>query len=244
MFRSFNKKQTRFTIRVTLFWIQSLIVFSLMIWFVQQSIFLFQDTQVLEQEQDTVREQITIAQTSQRISSEESARLLLTLEQIVPSTDDYFSIILALERFSQTTGLNIARYSVNLQDQNSRFSLNVSGALSEEDIGRFLDLYQYATGRLVTIDSITISNRSQQNIEFELSIYSGLVGQEQISIFNTISQNEIDEIDRIALELANGEDLRQTQRDLLVDIVETEEAVASIEAQLENTSESTPEARF
>lgn len=94
--------------------------------------------------------------------------------QLIPEVEDYFSIMVALEKISQQTGFVITGYAINLQQSNQKkLSLTVSGLGDNRSFLSFLHDYNYVGGRLITIDKIEFSTSVGGGSKLTLNFYSG-----------------------------------------------------------------------
>lgn len=94
--------------------------------------------------------------------------------QLVPEVEDYFTIMVALEKISQQTGFSITGYAINLkQSSQKKLSLTVSGIGDNRSFLTFLKDYNYVGGRLITIDKIEFSSTLGGGSKLTLNFYSG-----------------------------------------------------------------------
>ena len=101
-------------------------------------------------------------------------RLNELLSQLIPSTEDYFSIIAALEKLSQSTGFIITEYSIDpARTTQEKIALNITGFGDSSTFLDFLKNYNISGGRLITIDKISFSDELQSGSEISLNFYSG-----------------------------------------------------------------------
>lgn len=95
------------------------------------------------------------------------------LTSLIPETEDYFSIIYALETISQKTGFNIVSYTINLTDiSREKLSISIEGRGDPEAFKRFLDGYKFTGGRLITSEQIQFSGVNFANTRVSLNFYS------------------------------------------------------------------------
>lgn len=95
------------------------------------------------------------------------------LTSLIPETEDYFSIIYALETISQNTGFSIVSYTINLSNvSREKLSINIEGRGNPEDFKRFLGAYKYIGGRLITSERIEFSGVNFTNTRVSLNFYS------------------------------------------------------------------------
>lgn len=95
------------------------------------------------------------------------------LNLLLPPEEDYFSIIIALEKISQKTGFIITSYSINLQKSNpQKLSLTISGIGDRHSFLEFIKNYQFSGGRLITIDNIKFSEAATNETKIALNFYN------------------------------------------------------------------------
>jgi len=95
------------------------------------------------------------------------------LNRLIPFEEDYFSIIIALEKISQKTGFIITSYSMNLQKSNpQKLSLTVSGIGDRQSFLEFIKNYRFIGGRLITVDNIKFSETASDKTEIALNFYN------------------------------------------------------------------------
>lgn len=95
------------------------------------------------------------------------------LKSLVPDSENYFSIIYALEELSKQTNFIITGYKINLQQGTpNKISLTITGSGDQEAFLKFLEGYNFSGGRLITADKIDF-NRSQAGVStLTLNFYS------------------------------------------------------------------------
>lgn len=92
--------------------------------------------QTLTEENDKLQKDLTIIKLSNQSLKDDIDDFNKVLAMIIPETEDYFSIILALERLSQQTGFVIYKYNINLLSSNrDKIALVIEG---EGDAKSFL----------------------------------------------------------------------------------------------------------
>jgi hypothetical protein len=95
------------------------------------------------------------------------------LASLVPETEDFFSIIYALEEISTVSRFAITDYTIDIGRSNvERLTLTVEGKGDTEAFLTFLKEYQFAGGRLVTSDKIQYGGESSANTKIMLNFYS------------------------------------------------------------------------
>ena len=95
------------------------------------------------------------------------------LASLIPESEDYFSIIYALETISQKTGFNIVSYTINLSGTSrEKLTLNIEGKGDLEAFKNFLNNYEFMGGRLVTSEQIEFSGANFTNTKVGLNFYA------------------------------------------------------------------------
>lgn len=95
------------------------------------------------------------------------------LASLVPETEDFFSIIYALEEISSVSKFDITDYTINVgETSNERLTLTVTGKGDSESFLTFLQEYQFAGGRLATSDKIQYGGANSGNTLVALTFYS------------------------------------------------------------------------
>ena len=137
------------------------------------------------------------------------------LLRLIPEVEDYFSIIASLERLSLYTGLDVSRYSIDLPDSGSdKFTLSIVGTVPQSILPLFLKNYQYGTGRLVTIENMTITNSSENNVQVVLNFYSREVTTSNLLKVGSLSQDDITLMQGIKEQIEQGEEQAATLQQL------------------------------
>lgn len=95
------------------------------------------------------------------------------LAQLVPETEDFFSIIYALEEISKVSNFLITDYTIDVSNTDSeRLTLTAQGKGNSEDFLAFLQEYQFAGGRLATSDKIQYGGALEGSTRIALNFYS------------------------------------------------------------------------
>lgn len=118
-----------------------------------------------------LRKQI-LEKSTQLIKSElDSANKFFS--SLIPDTEDFFSIIYALETISQKSGFVIKEYSINLgTSTKEKLSISVSGTGDPNTFVKFLDSYSFSGGRFATSEKIEFSSSQFKATKIQLNFYS------------------------------------------------------------------------
>ncbi len=95
------------------------------------------------------------------------------LNSLIPNTEDYFSIIYALEKLSQKTKFSIVSYSVNVATSTSqKLRISVTGIGDSQSFVDFLKDYNFSGGRLITSDKVSLDPNFSGSIIVDLTFYN------------------------------------------------------------------------
>lgn len=98
---------------------------------------------------------------------------LTLITKLIPDSEDYFSMIYALERLSQTSGFSINNYIVNLnKSTESKLALTVSGQGNTDAFLNLLRTYTFSGGRLITAEKIGIDPLRAGDVSLSLNFYN------------------------------------------------------------------------
>ena len=96
------------------------------------------------------------------------------LTKLIPTQEDFFSVIYALEEISKKTNFVITGYSLNLSaSTNDKLALTITGRGSNDNFFDFLKDYRYIGGRLITIDKIDYKTTGFTQIKLNINFFSG-----------------------------------------------------------------------
>ncbi len=120
------------------------------------------------------------------------------LVELIPEAEDFFSIIVALDRISSDSKFMITDYVVNMNaSTKDKLTLTIVGKGDTEAFKNFLEEYQFGGGRLITSDKIEYGGNNSANTKITLNFYSkrfafnetlqvGLLSKEELDRLNTI----------------------------------------------------------
>jgi hypothetical protein len=107
------------------------------------------------------------------LSEESLGSSVKMLTSLVPNTEDYFSVIYALEKLSQKTNFLINSYSINLRSSTkNKLKLTVTGTGDQNAFLKFLSDYNFGGGRLITSDKIELNRQTSGDIKIDITFYS------------------------------------------------------------------------
>lgn len=95
------------------------------------------------------------------------------MNKLIPETEDYFSIISALEELSAKTNFIITSYQIDLKNsQGHKLSLNITGTGDEQSFINFLQQYNFQGERLITAEKISLGKDKTGSFSLLLNFYS------------------------------------------------------------------------
>jgi len=131
------------------------------------------------------------------------------LGMLVPESEDFFSIIYTLQKLSQESGLIINEYAVSLGRANTeKTSIMITYLEDQVSFMKFLDLYQFSGGRLVSIPNINWKSDSTGKAKILLNFYTKefVPLNEQVFKITKAEQNRVKDIlSKIKLNTVNPE---------------------------------------
>lgn len=95
------------------------------------------------------------------------------LNTLIPNSEEYFSIIYALEKLSQKTNFVIIGYVVNVSESTSeKLNISVTGVGDSQSFVDFLKNYNFAGGRLITSDKVELDPNFSGSLIINLTFYN------------------------------------------------------------------------
>lgn len=152
------------------------------------------------------------------VNPDEVDELIAALDRLLPETEDYFSIISALENISYQTGFRISSYSVKFDKKKStKTQLKIEGEGDLDSFLNFLKSYQFKSDRLITINNIKFSSENLTN-SLTLNFYTKEVKNLKEPTRLVIDKEGIDKIKQIAKKLKSTKlDFLESSSDLDLD---------------------------
>ena len=121
------------------------------------------------------------------------------LSQLVPVKEDFFSIIIALEKLSSQTNFIITSYNI-VVDKSSpeRLAIVIEGQGDPAAFLKFLQEYNFSGGRLITIDMIDFNQEAFTGSKVNTTFYTGKVsavsGLEEIKVDMDLIQKILEKV--------------------------------------------------
>lgn len=120
-----------------------------------------------------------------------------TLNMLIPNSEDYFSIVYALEQLSKKTNFIINSYSINLKNSSKdKMQLVISGTGDQVSFLDFLKQYNFGGGRLITADKIELSAQFFGTIKLNINLYTKAADTNSNAKL-VLTKQQLDEIESI-----------------------------------------------
>lgn len=92
--------------------------------------------------------------------------------ELVPSEESYFSLISAIEEISTKSGFELSDYNIDIQkDDKNKVSISVKGDGNIENFLKFLEVYNFSGGRLVTVEEFNVPLEEGESYDIVLNFY-------------------------------------------------------------------------
>lgn len=120
------------------------------------------------------------------------------LASLIPETEDFFSIIYALEEISNESQFIITGYEIDIgKTTKEKITITAEGKGDSESFLNFLQKYQFAGGRLVTSDQIQYGGINAGNTKITLNFYNKRFAYNETVQVPQLSKEEIQKLDDI-----------------------------------------------
>ncbi len=154
--------------------------------------------------QDKVQEMkatITLIRNNQTIFNGRIEEYNEILDQLIPNSESYFSVISTLEQLSAKTGVAINSYSVNLDaTTEEKLTLSVVILGDATSLQKFIQEYKYGGGRLLTTDGLNMTPQELESITFSLNFYHNQF-RDTVSSSSQVSSSDLELLDEIKTQL-------------------------------------------
>ncbi len=205
---SMSDNVSRYYGKVIALWAVALVFLGIAAILFFQSMDTYALVEIRKQDFDDAQTELSYVTTAQTVAEQNVTAYNTLLSRLVPPTEDYFSVVASMERLSLRTGIEITRYSINLPAEGSEiYPLSIVATIPVEEFDRFLETYQFGTGRLVTISAMNFTNQSSGNVRFTMNFYSKEVTTTNISRIASLSMDDLDLLDEIARQIRQSESM-------------------------------------
>ena len=157
--------------------------------------------QLRSQEIEDARTSVRLIQNNKTLVSQNIDKYNEILEKVIPDKESYFLVITALEQLAARTGVRVASYSIDLTsttEEKLTLEVEIEGDLAS--IENFMKEYQFAGGRLITNERLSLNLKDLQNTSFSLNFFHKEF-QDGVEGSSIAGKNDIKEVDDIASKL-------------------------------------------
>ena len=157
--------------------------------------------QLRSQEIEDARTSVRLIQNNKTLVSQNIDEYNKILEKVIPDNESYFLVITSLEQLAARTGVRVVSYSIDLTSTTmEKLTLEVVIEGNLASIENFMKEYQFAGGRLITNERLSLNLKDLQNITFSLNFFHKEF-QDGVEGSSIAGKNDIKEIDDIASKL-------------------------------------------
>ncbi len=120
------------------------------------------------------------------------------LVELIPESEDFFSIIVALDKISADSHFMVTDYVLNMKDSGKdKLTITVMGNGDTEAFRSFLEKYQFGGGRLITSNKIEYGGTTSTDTKITLNFYSKRFAFNETLQVGLLSQAELDRLNSI-----------------------------------------------
>ena len=133
---------------------------------------------------------------------------------LLPNSQDYFSIILALESISKKTNFVVTSYSLNPKESSSnRLSISITGFGDRNAFLNFVEDYNFISNRLITIDKLEFSESNlNPDKKISLNFYIDNKNKKE-GFFYKLDKKDLELINKILSKINLEEDIESNNQD-------------------------------
>ena len=133
---------------------------------------------------------------------------------LLPNSQDYFSIILALEGISKKTNFVVTSYSLNPKESSSnRLSISITGFGDRNAFLNFVEDYNFISNRLITIDKLEFSESNlNPDKKISLNFYIDNKNKKE-GFFYKLDKKDLELINKILSKINLEEDIESNNQD-------------------------------
>jgi len=149
----------------------------------------------LLKETQQLKSRVDIVKANAELKSDQIRIYNKMLTMLIPDSEDFFSIIYALEKIGVETGFVISNYTVKvISTTRNKISLVVAGKGDADRFIKFLQNYNFIGGRLATSETIQFSG-TNVDTQVNLNFYN----QKYIPNDGQLPQLSVKDMERLAL---------------------------------------------
>jgi len=155
-------------------------------------------TQLLSNEVQMLKNRYDTLKYNKTLTEDQIKEYNKLLVELIPESEDFFSIIVALEKISADSKFMVTDYVVNLKNSNKdKLTLTIVGKGDTEAFRSFLEKYQFGGGRLITSDKIEYGGNNSSNTRITLNFYSKRFAFNETLQVGLLSKTELDRLNSI-----------------------------------------------
>ena len=163
---------------------------------------LYTDLQNVTAEVEVSKSSVELIQKNQNLLQNNIDEYNAILLKAIPDDETYFSVISALEKLATNTGIEIVKYSIDLEaTTQSKLTLSVDVLGSPEALDILYEKYRYAGGRLITSDMVTINKLAEGRIVMSFNFYHGKQSKEIDITTQQLTEKDIEFVKQVEVEL-------------------------------------------
>lgn len=156
------------------------------------------EVRLLEEEVTMLGDRFNTLKYNKALTQDQIKEYNKLLASLIPETEDFFSIIYALEGISNKSGFKITNYTIEVgESSKEKLTLSVQGIGDPDDFLKFLQEYQYIGGRLATSDKIVYRGTSANNTVIVLNFYSKRFSFNETVRVPQLTKKEIERLNEI-----------------------------------------------
>lgn len=166
--------------------------------------------QILSKEVDMLKNRYDTLKYNKTLTEDQIKEYNKLLVELIPESEDFFSIIIALDKISEDSKFIITDYVVNMVKSNKdKLTITVTGKGDTETFRSFLEKYQFGGGRLITSDKIEYGGGGSANTKISLNFYSKRFAFNETLQVGLLSKSELERLNsirkKISLEYTTSE---------------------------------------
>lgn len=157
-----------------------------------------EETGVIGNEVQALKKKFDTLKINEALTENKIKEYNLLLASLVPETEDFFSIIYALEHISSVSQFMITNYTIDVsKTNNERLTLTVEGKGDAEAFLSFLQEYQFSGGRLATSNKIQYGDVSSGSTRVALNFYNKRFTFDSAAQVPQLSQDDVAKLEAI-----------------------------------------------
>lgn len=178
----FDRIPRKLIVTIALLWIVIIGVSVYLFISVQSVMSKHEEVKILEATVSDIEARADNVRRNTTLTAEEMEEFNQKAAQLIPSEESYFSLISAMEQLSQKTGFVLSDYNIDLASEGqNKVAITVKGTGDIEDFLNFLEVYNYAGGRLVTVEQFDVPLENPESYNLVLNFYHNISTGETVA---------------------------------------------------------------